>query len=133
MDSKRIVLKGSERRPIGTRVGEQPDLAVEEQSRVSVAQVEKTVALLADGATIPFIARYRKEATGNLDEVQIAAVDEIAPYDAVETMMPSPFSCSTRYGISAATPTSATSTPSAGLSYLREKKCDWDTSRCALA
>src|SRR5512135_646978 len=47
---------------------------------VSVAQVERTVALLADGATIPFIARYRKEVTGNLDEVQIAAVDERRTY-----------------------------------------------------
>ncbi len=47
---------------------------------VAVAQVERTVALLADGATIPFIARYRKEATGNLDEVQIAAVDERRTY-----------------------------------------------------
>jgi uncharacterized protein len=43
-------------------------------------QVERTVALLADGATIPFIARYRKEQTGNLDEVQIAAVDERRTY-----------------------------------------------------
>ena len=33
--------------------------------------VEKTIALLADGATVPFIARYRKEATGALDETQI--------------------------------------------------------------
>lgn len=37
-------------------------------------QVEHTVKLLDDGATIPFISRYRKEATGNLDEVQIAAI-----------------------------------------------------------
>ena len=37
-------------------------------------QVEHTIKLLDDGATIPFIARYRKEATGNLDEVQVAAV-----------------------------------------------------------
>jgi len=37
-------------------------------------QVEATAALLADGATIPFIARYRKEATGSLDEVAITAV-----------------------------------------------------------
>ena len=35
-------------------------------------------ALLADGATIPFIARYRKEVTGDLDEVQIGAIDERA-------------------------------------------------------
>ena len=39
-------------------------------------QVEAVAALLADGATVPFIARYRKEATGELDEVQIANVRE---------------------------------------------------------
>ncbi|NDW19267.1 RNA-binding transcriptional accessory protein [Dysgonomonas sp. 216] len=39
-------------------------------------QIEKTVALLTDGATIPFISRYRKEVTGGLDEVQIAAIKE---------------------------------------------------------
>ena len=39
-------------------------------------QVRNTLRLLSDGATIPFISRYRKEATGSLDEVQIAAVDE---------------------------------------------------------
>ena len=37
-------------------------------------QVEATMALLDEGATIPFIARYRKERTGSLDEVQIAAI-----------------------------------------------------------
>ena len=37
-------------------------------------QVNHTLALLDDGATIPFISRYRKEATGGLDEVQIEAV-----------------------------------------------------------
>jgi protein Tex len=37
-------------------------------------QVAATAKLLAEGATIPFIARYRKEATGNLDEVQIADI-----------------------------------------------------------
>ena len=39
-------------------------------------QVEGTLALLDNGATIPFIARYRKERTGALDEVQIAAISE---------------------------------------------------------
>ena len=39
-------------------------------------QVEGTLTLLDDGATIPFIARYRKERTGSLDEVQIAAIAE---------------------------------------------------------
>ncbi len=37
-------------------------------------QVYNTLELLADGATIPFISRYRKEATGSLDEVQISAI-----------------------------------------------------------
>ena len=37
-------------------------------------QIEQTLGLLDGGATIPFIARYRKEATGGLDEVQIAEV-----------------------------------------------------------
>ncbi len=45
-------------------------------SRVGIGarQVAATVALLNDKATIPFIARYRKEKTGNLDEVQIGAI-----------------------------------------------------------
>ncbi len=38
---------------------------------IAERQVAATVRLLAEGATIPFIARYRKEATGSLDEVQI--------------------------------------------------------------
>jgi uncharacterized protein len=37
-------------------------------------QVRATAGLLGDGATVPFIARYRKEATGSLDEVAIAAI-----------------------------------------------------------
>src|SRR5690606_29081348 len=39
-------------------------------------QVKNTLELLDSGATIPFISRYRKEATQNLDEVQIAAIQE---------------------------------------------------------
>jgi uncharacterized protein len=39
-----------------------------------VEQVQAAAELLAGGATVPFIARYRKEATGSLDEVQVAAV-----------------------------------------------------------
>ena len=38
------------------------------------SRVERTVTLLQGGATIPFITRYRKEATGGLDEVQVGAV-----------------------------------------------------------
>lgn len=40
-------------------------------------QVENTIALLEAGATVPFIARYRKEATGSLNEVQIAAIRDM--------------------------------------------------------
>lgn len=39
-------------------------------------QVEKTIALLQEGATIPFISRYRKEVTGGLDEVQIGQIKD---------------------------------------------------------
>ena len=38
---------------------------------VNQLQAAETLSLLEDGGTVPFIARYRKEATGNLDEVQI--------------------------------------------------------------
>lgn len=39
-------------------------------------QVSNTVRLLEDGATVPFVSRYRKEATGGMDEVQVASVKE---------------------------------------------------------
>jgi len=41
------------------------------------SQVEKTLKLLEEGATVPFIARYRKEVTGNLDEVEIAQIRDL--------------------------------------------------------
>ena len=41
---------------------------------ISKKQIENTVQLLEEGATIPFIARYRKEITGTLDEVQIGDI-----------------------------------------------------------
>ncbi len=44
---------------------------------INQRQVEKTIELLESGATVPFIARYRKEATGGLNEVQIAAVRDL--------------------------------------------------------
>ena len=43
---------------------------------VAVHQVNNTLSLLAGGATIPFISRYRKEATGGLDEVQIGEIKD---------------------------------------------------------
>ncbi|MBR1793628.1 MAG: RNA-binding transcriptional accessory protein [Bacteroidales bacterium] len=44
---------------------------------LGLRQVEKTIELLEQGCTIPFIARYRKEATGSLNEVQIAAIRDL--------------------------------------------------------
>jgi len=41
---------------------------------ISERQIDNTLALLSEGATIPFISRYRKEVTGSLDEVQIAQI-----------------------------------------------------------
>lgn len=43
-------------------------------------QVSKTLKLLEEGNTIPFIARYRKEVTGNLDEEQIRKISEVYEY-----------------------------------------------------
>jgi len=43
---------------------------------IPVKQVKATLQLLDSGATVPFISRYRKEATGSLDEVQIGAIKE---------------------------------------------------------
>jgi len=45
-----------------------------------VAQVEAAVRLLDEGATVPFIARYRKEATGGLDDVQLRHLEERLGY-----------------------------------------------------
>ena len=49
---------------------------IAEKLNLRQKQVEGTLALLDEGATIPFIARYRKERTGALDELQIAAISE---------------------------------------------------------
>lgn len=43
---------------------------------IPAGQVEKTIGLLNEGATIPFISRYRKEVTGGLDEVQIGDIKD---------------------------------------------------------
>ncbi len=48
-------------------------------------QVAKTLELLDGGATIPFISRYRKEVTGNLDEVQIAGIKD--QYDKLKELI----------------------------------------------
>ena len=41
---------------------------------ISQKQVSATIRLLEDGGTVPFISRYRKEVTGSLDEVAVAAI-----------------------------------------------------------
>ena len=51
--------------------------SIANQLNVNQRQVEKTIELLEQGATVPFIARYRKEATGGLNEVQIAAIRDL--------------------------------------------------------
>ena len=53
-------------------------IAAEIASRTE--QVEAAIALLDGGATVPFVARYRKEATGGLDDVQLRALDERLAY-----------------------------------------------------
>ncbi|BDC50613.1 RNA-binding transcriptional accessory protein [Bryobacterales bacterium F-183] len=47
---------------------------------VSMKSLTATIELLDEGGTVPFIARYRKEATNNLDEVQIRAIEERLSY-----------------------------------------------------
>lgn len=49
-------------------------LRITQELGIKVHQVATTAQLLKEGATVPFIARYRKEATGELDEVQITSI-----------------------------------------------------------
>src|ERR1044071_6796420 len=55
-------------------------LRISKEVGAPVSRVETTIKLLEDGATVPFIARYRKEATGNLDEVKTRDMDERRHY-----------------------------------------------------
>ena len=50
---------------------------ISQSLNIRAEQVEAVLELLDAGATIPFISRYRKEATGNLNEVQVAAVSDL--------------------------------------------------------
>jgi len=49
-------------------------LKIAEELNIRQKQVSDTIELLDEGATVPFISRYRKEVTGSLDEVQVAAI-----------------------------------------------------------
>lgn len=51
-------------------------LKIAEELSIGEKQVRATIALLDEGATVPFISRYRKEMTGSLDEVAVAAIKE---------------------------------------------------------
>ncbi len=53
---------------------------ITEESGLKPFQIENTVALLREGATIPFIARYRKERTGELDEVALRDIEDRFSY-----------------------------------------------------
>lgn len=60
--------------PAATRMIEKHILKITQELKLQARQVAATAVLLEEGATVPFIARYRKEKTGELDEVQITAV-----------------------------------------------------------
>jgi uncharacterized protein len=62
------------------KVAFDPVPVLSEELSLPRAGVGAVVSLLAEGATVPFIARYRKEATGGLDEVQIRAIEERRSY-----------------------------------------------------
>jgi len=53
-------------------------LKIAGELHIKLKQVTDTIALLDEGATVPFISRYRKEVTGSLDEVQVAAIRDRA-------------------------------------------------------
>ena len=55
-------------------------LHIAQQLSVPLKGLIATIELLDEGSTVPFIARYRKEATGNLDEVQIRDIEEKLAY-----------------------------------------------------
>lgn len=51
---------------------------IQHQLDISEKSINNTLQLLAEDCTIPFIARYRKDKTGNLDEVQIEQISKIS-------------------------------------------------------
>ena len=55
-------------------------LQITNSLNISMHSLVAVIGLLDEGGTVPFIARYRKEATGNLDEVQIRAIEEKLAY-----------------------------------------------------
>jgi uncharacterized protein len=61
-------------------------LKTADKLNIDIKQIKATIALLDEGATIPFISRYRKEVTGSLDELQVMQIrDEIERLRQLET------------------------------------------------
>src|SRR6516164_10247451 len=56
------------------------DLRIAEELGVRAQQVEAAISLLDSGATVPFVARYRKEAIGALDDTQLRRLEERLRY-----------------------------------------------------
>ena len=50
---------------------------IQNQTNIAVKSIEATIQLLSEDCTIPFISRYRKDQTGNLDEVQIETISKL--------------------------------------------------------
>ena len=53
---------------------------IAEETQFEIVQINNVVSMLADGNTIPFIARYRKEKTKDLDEVQLRVIRDRFDY-----------------------------------------------------
>ena len=77
---------------------------------LNIQQVEVVIDLLAEGATIPFMARYRKEMTGSLDEVVLAAIrdrhEQLVELDKRKEAILKSINCSWRSRMAASTTSS---------------------------
>jgi len=51
---------------------------IQKQLNISDKSIDATLKLLSEDCTIPFISRYRKDATGNLDEIQIEQISKLS-------------------------------------------------------
>ena len=66
--------------PVEQRIAQKITQQIADELGVRAQQVEAAVELLDGGATVPFIARYRKEATGALDDAQLRTLDDRLRY-----------------------------------------------------
>jgi len=79
-DGRGITAVRTQRRPPVTTPAERIAATIAREISASARQVAAAVGLLDDGATVPFIARYRKEATGGLDDTQLRTLAERLGY-----------------------------------------------------